>query len=177
MTAVRLVYGRPGNILFGLIAFAVMGTFYLWSSQVLAFSGHGVSVLVAPTFIAAAAIMALLFGFLLPLEVYAFRLAVSTTTQTGGTVLGAIAGTTSMTCCAPVILPSVLSLLGFSGTSILGINSTLNRYWVPLATISVILLTYAIMSVIRSLNLECELRLDRRDVAGAGMNKDTLAIR
>jgi hypothetical protein len=157
MAALALVYRRPGNVLLALIASAVTAIFYLWSSQVLVFSRHGVSFLVQWEFIAAALILALLFGLELPLLVHATRLAVATASQAGGSALGAIIGTASMTCCAPVILPSILSFLGFSGTAILSVNLTLNRFWLPLAVAGIILLAYSLISVIQSLDLECRL--------------------
>lgn len=157
MAAFGLVYRSGWNKALAVLAFVAMAILYLWSSQVLIFAQGGLSIFAEPRYIAAALIMAALFGLLIPLEVYAFRLAAATVSQTGGTVLGAIVGTTSMTCCAPVILPSLLSLAGVSGASILGINSTLNRFWLPLATVSVILLLYSLVSVVQSLNLECEL--------------------
>ena len=83
--------------------------------------------------------MALLFGIALPLLVHAARLAAAGAAEAGGTALGAIAGTMSMTCCAPVILPAILSFLGFSGTAILRLNETLNRFWLPLAVAGIIL--------------------------------------
>ena len=155
MTALRLVYRSPWNVLLALVAFVVMAVFYLWSSQVLVVSRHGVSFLLQTQFVAAALIMALLFGLLVPLLVHAARLAAASAAQTGGTALGAIFGTASMTCCAPVILPAILSLLGFSGTTILRLNLMLNRFWLPLAVAGIILLTYSLVSVVQSLDLEC----------------------
>jgi hypothetical protein len=157
MAALRLVYSSHWNALLALVAFAAMALFYLWSSQVLAISRHGVSFLPQTEFVAAALIMGLLFGLLVPLLVYSVRLAVASAAQRGGTALGIIFGTMSMTCCAPVILPAILSLLGFSGTTILGLNQTLNRFWLPLAVASIILLTYSLVSVVQALNLECSL--------------------
>ena len=155
MTALRLVYRSAWNGLLALVAFVVMAVFYLWSSQVLVVSRHGISFLVQTQFVGAALIMALLFGLVVPLLVYAVRLATASAAQTGGTALGALFGTASMTCCAPVILPSILSLLGFSGTTILRLNLTLNRFWMPLAVAGIILLTYSLASAVQSLNLEC----------------------
>lgn len=157
MAAFRLVYRSPWNVLLALMAFAVMATFYLWSSQELVVSRHGFSFLLQTQFVIAALIMALLFGLVLPLLVSAARLAAARASQTGGTALGAIFGTASMTCCAPVILPAILSLLGFSGTAILRLNQTLNRFWMPLAVAGIILLTYSLVSVVQSLNAECRL--------------------
>jgi len=155
MAALRLVYRSPWNVLLALAAFVAMTLFYLWSSQVLVVGRQGVSFLVQKQYIAAALIMALLFGLVVPLLVYAARLAAYTTSQTSGTALGAVFGALSMTCCAPVILPAILSLLGFSGTTILSLNLTLNRFWMPLAVAGIILLTYSSVSVVQSLNREC----------------------
>jgi hypothetical protein len=160
MAALRLVYRSPWNVLLAFGAFVVAAAFYLWSSQVLVVSQHGVSVLVQVQFITAALILALLFGLVVPLLVYAARLAAVSASQTGGTALGAIFGTVSMTCCAPVILPAILSLLGFSGVTILRLNETVNRFWIPLATAGIILLIYSLVSVVQALNLECSLTGD-----------------
>ena len=157
MAALRLVYHSLWNVLLAFLAFAVVAVFYLWSSQVLEISPHGVSFVLQTQFVAAALILALLFGLLVPLLVYAIRLAAASASQAGGTALGAIIGTVSMTCCAPVILPAILSLLGFSGTAILSVNQTVNRFWLPLAVAGIILLAYSLFSVAQSLNLECSL--------------------
>lgn len=157
MAALRLVYRSPWNVLLAVVAFASMALFYLWSSQVLVIGSHGVSVFLETQFVAAALILALLFGLVVPLIVHAARLAAASTSQTGGTAVGAILGTLSMTCCAPVILPAILSLVGFSGTTILRLNQTMNRFWMVLAVAGIIFLSYSLVSVVQSLNLECEL--------------------
>ena len=157
MNALCLVYRSPWYVLSALTAFCAVTALYLWASQVLILDRRGVSILIEPGFIIAALIMAVLVGLALPMQFYAFRLAAATASQGGGTALGLVFGTASMTCCAPVILPSVLSLLGFSGTSILSFNGAVHRYWLPLATLSVILLSYSLVSVINSLNLECRI--------------------
>lgn len=155
MAALSLVYRRPRYLVLAAVLFAVMATFYLWSSQVLLIVNGSVSSLVEPSFIAAALLLAFLFGVTVPMQVYAIRLAAASTKQTGGTVLGAVLGTASMTCCAPVVVPSLLSLLGFSGTTILGINGVLHRYWLPLATLGIILLAYSFFSVVQGMSREC----------------------
>jgi len=177
MAALRLVYRNPWNVLLALGAFVAMAVFYLWSSEVLVIGGHGVSILVHTQYIAAALVMALSFGLLLPLLVCAIRLAAASVAHSGGTALGAVFGTLSMTCCAPVVLPAILSFLGFSGTSILSVNETLNRFWLPLATISIILLTYALVSVVQSLNLQCSLEESSPDVESADRTGGKSAVR
>ena len=157
MTAFRLVFRSPWNVLLALVAFAAMAAFYLWSSQVMVVRRHGVSFLFETQFVVAALIMAALFGPLVPLLVSAVRLSASSVSQAGGTALGAVFGTVSMTCCAPVVLPALLSLLGFSGTAILRVNETVNRFWMPLAVIGIIFLSYSLVLVVQALNLECKL--------------------
>jgi hypothetical protein len=164
MDALGLVYRQPRYLLLAAVLFAVMAIFYLWSSQVLLIANGSISFLVEPPFIAAALVLAFLFALTLPMQVYAVRLAATSAQRTGGTVLGAVLGTASMTCCAPVLLPSLLSLLGFSGTSILGINGMLHRYWLPLATLGIILLAYSLFSVVQGLNRECAIELPQGDV-------------
>lgn len=156
MVALRLVYGKPMSWAIAVSAFTGMAALLLWSSQVVSFRG-GVQVFVQTNFVIAALLIASLFAILLPMQTFAIHLAAVTTRQTGGTVLGALAGTASMSCCAPVIFPSILSVLGFSGTTILSFNLTVERYWLPLATGSIILLIYSLVSVARSLELECSL--------------------
>lgn len=168
MIALRLVYRSPWNVLLALAAFVAMAVFYLWSSQVLIVGRHDVSFLPETQFIAAALVMALLFGLELPLLVYAARLAAASASQTGGTALGAMFGTASMTCCAPVILPAILSLFGFSGTTILRLNQAVSRFWLPLAVAGIILLSYSLLSVLQSLDLEC--RLNASGDTGVGSN-------
>jgi hypothetical protein len=153
--ALRLVYGQGVSWAIAAMAWIGMTILLLWSSQVLTVQGGRVQVFFQAGFIAAAVPIAVLFATLLPMQVYAIRSAAATARQTGGTMLGAILGTASMSCCAPVILPSILSLLGFSGTTILSFNLLVERYWLPLATASVILLIYSFTSVARSLALRC----------------------
>ncbi len=161
MDALGLVYRQPRYLLLAMALFAGMAIFYLWSSQVLLIANGSVSFLAEPPFIAAALLLAFLFAVTLPMQVYAVRLAATSARQTGGTVLGAVLGTASMTCCAPVLLPSLLSLLGFSGTAILGINGMLHRYWLPLATLGIILLGYSFFSVVQGMNRECAFQLSQ----------------
>lgn len=172
MAILVLVYRRPAYVLLAVGAFAVSLFFYLWSSQVITVGPYGLAVLVEVPFMAAAAVLAVLFGLTLPLQIYAIRAAASATAATGGTVLGVLAGTASMSCCAPVIFPALLSLLGFSGTSILGLNGLLHRYWLPLATLGIILLAYSLLSTVGALEAPC-----RAKVMDSGVDRDPLGDR
>lgn len=154
--AFRLVYRAPSYAVLGCAAFLATAWLLLWSGEVLVLVNGSVHLLMEPLIIAAALIIAALFGLLLPMQVFAFRLAAATARQTGSTALGAALGTASMTCCTPVILPSLLSVLGFSGTTILSFNLLVHRWWLPLAALSIVLLAYSLSSVVHSLELECQ---------------------
>ncbi len=165
MAAVRTVVGQPAYVALGALSFIALTLLYLWSSQVLIVNAGGISLLVEPSFVVAAIVMSSIFGVLIPLQAYAVRRAKILTAQTGGTALGALLGMTSMSCCAPVLLPSFLSLLGFSGVTILSVNLQVHRFWLPLATVSTVLLAFSLLSTVRSLEETC--RVDPgRSVAG-----------
>lgn len=155
IAALRLVYSNRAYLAAAAVLFGAVLLFYLWSAQVLIFSGSGPVVLVEPDLIGAAMLLAVLFAISLPLQVYALRLALSSTRQTGGTILGLLVGGVSMSCCTPVLLPALLSLIGFSGTSILSVNLAVHRYFVPLTLLGVALLAYSMASTAASLADTC----------------------
>src|SRR5947209_3013273 len=140
----RLVYSRRGYLAAAVVLFPVALTFYAWAGQVLIVGSGGVSYLIQPDVIVAVLVLAALLALSLPLQAYALKLAVANALQVGGSVVGMVIGTASLGCCAPVILPSLLSLLGFSGTTILSVNITVHRYFVPLALLSALLLGYSV---------------------------------
>src|SRR4029077_531215 len=81
-------------------------------------------------------ILALLFGLLLPLQVAAVLKARSAAGTAGG-VLGTAFGVLSMSCCAPLILPALLSFIGFSGMTLLQVNVTVHEWATPLTIASI----------------------------------------
>jgi hypothetical protein len=150
-----LVFRERRRVALAALLFALMSILLLWSGNVLSVTQRGVTVIPQWPFILASLSIGLLFGIVIPMQLTAFRLAATSAGATGGTVLGAIAGAASMTCCAPVILPSLLSLAGFSGVTILNLNGELHRFWLPLATVSLLSLGYSLISVAESLHLTC----------------------
>lgn len=158
MTAIRLVFRGFGTIALGTACALAALCVFLWSSQVISVGRSGIHLFPQLHFIAAAVVIALLFGLLIPMQVYAIRIAAVSARATGGTVLGAIIGTASMTCCAPVIIPSLLALLGFSGTTILSLNLLLEHFWLPIGTLSAILLSYSLVSVSDAISQTCRVR-------------------
>lgn len=148
--ALWLVYRQPAYTLAALLLFPLAAIFYAWAGEVLIVSTHGPSILIEPDVITAIVVLAILVSLSLPLQVYAARLAVGRAAHVGGTGLGVLVGTASMSCCAPVLLPAVLSLIGFSGTTILSVNLTVHRYFVPLAMLGALLLGYSVVATATS---------------------------
>jgi hypothetical protein len=155
LAALRLVFRQPVYILSSLLLFPVVALFYAWAAQVVILGSGGVSWLIEPDFIAAILILAALIAISLPLQIYAGRLAVIGAEQAGSGLLGVLAGTASMSCCAPVLLPAILSLIGFSGATILSVNLTIHRYFLPLALLGIVFLGYSILSTASSLGRSC----------------------
>jgi hypothetical protein len=95
-----------------------------------------------------------LFGALLPLQVAAIAKARSAAGTTGG-VLGTLFGLASMSCCAPLIVPAVLSFVGFSGMTLLQVNITVHEWSTPLTLASIACMLAAIVLVSRTITAAC----------------------
>jgi hypothetical protein len=102
-----------------------------------------------------------LFGVLVPLELAAIvKARVGFATATGAS--GMFAAIASMSCCAPMLLPAVLSFVGFSGTALLGFNASVRRFAGALELASVVFMVMSIALVSRTLTAACQ---DRRSSA------------
>lgn len=94
-------------------------------------------------------VLGVLFGMLLPLQVAAIAKARSAAGTTGG-VLGTVFGVLSMSCCAPLMLPALLSFVGFSGMTLLQVNVTVHQWTTPLTIGSIGFMLLAIYLVSRT---------------------------
>ena len=103
-------------------------------------------------------ILAILFGLLLPLEVTALgRARVRAGAAGAGGFFGPVFGIVSMSCCAPLLAPALLSFVGFSGTTLLNVNATLHELSMPLTLASVGLMLLSIGLISRTITAVCEL--------------------
>jgi hypothetical protein len=107
--------------------------------------------------IATMVILAILFGMLLPLEVAAISRAKTAAGTTGG-LLGTVFGILSMSCCAPLILPALLSFVGFSGMTLLQVNIAVREWATPITLASIGLMLLAIGLVSRTISASCQVR-------------------
>lgn len=127
----------------------------VWSGGFIAYypsSGWELDASVPETVTMAA--LAVLFGLLLPLEVAAVAKARSVAGSAGG-VLGTVFGMLSMSCCAPLILPALLSFVGFSGMTLLQVNITVHEWATPLTIVSIGFMLVAIGLVSRTITAAC----------------------
>ena len=108
-------------------------------------------------------VVAILFGALLPLEVTALSKArAAAGVGSAGGVLGPVFGIVSMSCCAPLLAPALLSFVGFSGTTLLNVNATLHELSTLLTVVSIALLLVSIVLVSRTVTAVCALPTPRR---------------
>ncbi len=117
-TALRLVFRGHGYVVAAVVTTLIMGAFYAWAGQLVTFYLDGsVYVDPDPAHLAALAALALLTGLVLPVQVFAARRGAWGVRQAGTGVMGLVAGIGSLTCCSPLLIPAVLALVGFSGTT------------------------------------------------------------
>ncbi len=102
-----------------------------------------------------------LFGLLVPLEVAAISKARDAARVAGaGGLLGPVFGILSMSCCAPLLAPALLSFVGFSGSTLLNVNATLHELSTPLTLVSLALLLVSIALVSHTLAAACRINVD-----------------
>jgi|SRR5690348_15701742 len=110
--------------------------------------------------------LAALFGILAPLEVAAISKARAAQSAASG-LAGVVAAVGGVSCCAPVLLPALLSFIGFSGSALLGFNASMRRLAGPLELASVVLLVASIALVSRTLTAACQLKSSTADAGAA----------
>lgn len=151
------VFRRPKYAASSLLLFPAAVIFYAWAAQILIAGRHGVAILYEPDVMATIVVLSVLFAISLPLQFYAIRHAMATSGPAGSSFVGVVLGTASMSCCAPVVLPALLSLIGFSGTAILSVNLAIHKYFIPLALLAAVQLLHSVISTALSISAPCDL--------------------
>ena len=155
-TALRLVFGRRGYVLGALVTTVLTAALYAWAGQIVTLYPDGtIYVDTEPAHLAALAVLSLLMGLVMPVQVFALRRAAWGIRQGGAGLLGFVAGLSSLTCCSPLLVPAVLSFAGFSGSSLLALNTTLYRYFAPLAAASAVFLLLSLALSARDVTRAC----------------------
>jgi hypothetical protein len=158
LAAAREVYRDPWLVVTGGAIALLTALLLTWSGQVVTFFREGGLFVDADAFtVAGILLIAVLLGFTAPLHWYMWRRARASAGQ-GLSAVGAVLGIGSMSCCAPLLLPGLLSLVGVSGTSLLALNLRLHQLRLPLLALSVGLLLVSLAAGLRGVSRSCVLR-------------------
>lgn len=103
------------------------------------------------------ALAAGLMGITLPLHWYAWRRSRVVAPASGLGVLGTLFSVGSLSCCAPLLLPGVLSLLGFSGSALLAFNVRLHQLRHPLTALAIAFLLVSLWIGLRNVTRSCRI--------------------
>jgi hypothetical protein len=164
--ALAIAFERPWAYLAAVIAAVGMALLLVWSSGLLAYyPTTGWEVFAPPQELATIGALSLLFGLLVPLQVAALSKARSSA-GTVGSFAGTIAGILSLSCCAPLLLPTLLSVLGLSGTALVSFNVRMRDFATPLALVSIALMAASIGLVCHTISTACK-PVVRPDLAAA----------
>jgi hypothetical protein len=153
--ALAIGFARPGAYVLALAAALGMALLLVWGSGLLAHYPSGWVVIADPEEMATIAALSLLFGMLVPLEVAALTRARSFVGVAGG-LAGTLTGILSVSCCAPLLIPALLSFVGFTGTALVTFNVTVRDYLGPLAVLSLALMAASILLVARTVTAVCK---------------------
>jgi hypothetical protein len=68
-----------------------------------------------------------------------------------------VSGILSISCCAPLLIPGLLSFVGFSGTTLASLNASMRAYTTPLALASILLMAGSVGLVSHTITATCRL--------------------
>lgn len=157
-TTLRLVFGQRGYVVGAVVATLLTAALYAWTGQIVTLYPDGTTFVDPdPAHLAALAALSLLVGLVLPMQIFALRRAAWSARQGSAGLAGFVAGLSALTCCSPLLVPAVLSFAGFSGSSLLTMNTALYRYFGPLAALSVVLLLVSLVLAARDVTRACRL--------------------
>ena len=159
--ALAIGFARPWAYFLALGAGLAMALLLVWGSGLLAHYPTGWVVIADPEEMATLVILSVLFGMLVPLEVAALTKARSVVGVAGG-LAGTLTGILSVSCCAPLLVPTLLSFVGFSGTALVTFNLAVRDYLGPLAVLSIVLMVLSIVLVARTINAVCKVPLPEK---------------
>jgi hypothetical protein len=158
--ALAIGFARPWAYVLAVGAAIAMALLLVWGSGLLAHYPTGWVVIADPAEVATLAVLSVLFGMLVPLEVAALTKARSVVGIAGG-LAGTVTGILSVSCCAPLLIPTLLSFIGFSGTALVAFNITVRDYLAPLAVLSIALMAVSVVLVARTVTAVCKVAAPR----------------
>lgn len=124
--------------------------------QMFATDARGVVLLVTPEKVVVFAVLALLVGVATALQTAALRLRLSGRGGASG-AMGLVLAFVGASCCTPLLWPALLSMLGVSGVTLLGVNIAIHRwFWLAVAA-AVLTLLVGIVQTARAMTAKCRL--------------------
>jgi hypothetical protein len=157
-TAARLVFGDPFNVALALVAALGCAVLLCWSGQIVTRAPLGGLYWDLDTQrLAAIAAISLAFGLAVPLQVATVRQARAAARVRAGAgfALASLSGVAAVSCCSPLVLPTILGFLGATGTTVLDANLAAHRWFLPLSAASVALLLLTSALALRDLGRAC----------------------
>ena len=160
--AISIVFYDKKNVFIGFLAAVFFGAVFVLSSGMITFFPEGP--FIEPNLLRLTTLFALIIlsGLVVPMQLFAIQKAKSGLKTSASGFGGILTGIATMSCCTPLLLPALLSFIGFSGTQLLFLNMTLRQYILPLSIFSVGLLTLSLFIVSQSVAAAC--RLDNRRI-------------
>jgi len=161
--ALREVYHRPGYLAAAVVLALSSGALLTWSGQVVTvFPQGGVFVDADAWTVLGLFGAAVLLGVTLPLHWFAWRRSAGTAAAQGMGILGTVFSVGSLSCCAPLLVPGLLGLLGFSGSSLLALNLRLHQFRLPLTLVALAFLTSSFVMGVANVARSCAIPRRRR---------------
>ena len=159
--AIRVVFNNKKNIVISIVAATFFGGVFIFASGMVTFFPEGPFIEFNPLRITTLIALALLAGFVVPMQWYAIGKARAGLKGSASPFGGILIGIATMSCCTPLLLPAILAFVGFSGTQLLFFNMTIRQYILPLSLFSVALLFVSLLMVARSVVASCRIDLRR----------------
>ena len=164
----RTVYTRAPYLAAAVSITLVTGALLVWNSAIITVYPTGGAFVDADALTAATILAtALLMGVSLPLHWFAWRRAVGSARARGLGGLAALLSLGSLSCCAPLLIPGVLSLVGVSGTTILSTTIRLHAWRLPLFVAVLLLLAASLATGLRGAGRACQLPGGTRSLRSA----------
>ncbi len=161
--ALREVYRRPGYVSAAVLIALVSAALLAWSGQIITVFPQGGLFIEADRWtVVGVTGAALLLGLTIPLHWFAWRRSAGAAAAQGIGALGALFSIGSLSCCAPLLLPGVLGLFGFSGTSLLALNLRLHQFRLPLTLVALAFLVLSLLMGLANVTRSCSLPARRR---------------
>lgn len=159
--ALRTVFSERTYWLIGVASALVFAALFGFGSGLITIFPEGAFFELNAWRLATLLALIVLAGLVVPMQWYAIRKARSGLTTSAPGVGGMLTGLATMSCCAPLLLPAVLSFVGFSGTQLLFLNTAVRRFIAPLSLLSIAFLLFSLFLTARSVSATCRIDIKK----------------